>query len=189
MPARTWRKLIDVAGDMKPASGDQVKPSSRNEAPGGARQLLRVPVEGGNRQWENPRFFGKVKGVGNRFFTRREKTLRSHGRPKSNITVPDATQRRSGRIAGTLALAASVSSGEVRHRRLDAPYNSLLLFRAGRRVIEDLTHPTTCGRVECSDCLRVGSRSQCLSLHSPLMASRRGIRILCITLTTERLSR
>ncbi len=118
-----------------------------------------------------------------------EKTLRSHGRPKSNITVPDATQRRSGRIAGTLALAASVSSGEVRHRRLDAPYNSLLLFRAGRRVIEDLTHPTTCGRVECSVCLRVGSRLQCLSLHSPLMASRRGIRILCITLTTERLSR
>jgi hypothetical protein len=28
--------------------------------------------------------------VGNRFFTRRGKTLRSHGRPKSNITVPDA---------------------------------------------------------------------------------------------------
>ena len=45
---------------------------------------------GGNRQWENPRFFGKVKGVESRFFTRREKTLRSHGRPKSNITVPDA---------------------------------------------------------------------------------------------------
>jgi len=90
MPACTWRKLIDVVADMKPASADQVKPSSRNEAPGGARQLLRVPMEGGNRQWENPRFFGKVKGVGSRFFTRREKTLRSHGRPKNNITVPDA---------------------------------------------------------------------------------------------------
>ena len=67
----------------------------------------------------------KVKGVGNRFFTRREKTLRSHGRPKSNITVADATQHRSGRVAGTLALAASVSSREVRHRRLDAPYYNL----------------------------------------------------------------
>ena len=27
----------------------------------GARQLFRVPVEGGNPQWENPRFFGKVR--------------------------------------------------------------------------------------------------------------------------------
>jgi len=34
MPACTWRKLIDVVADMKPASADQVKPSSRNEAPG-----------------------------------------------------------------------------------------------------------------------------------------------------------
>ena len=32
MPACTWRKLIDVVADMKPASADQVKPSSRNEA-------------------------------------------------------------------------------------------------------------------------------------------------------------
>ncbi len=31
MRAWTWRKLIDVEADMKPASVDQVKPSSRND--------------------------------------------------------------------------------------------------------------------------------------------------------------
>ena len=98
MPAWTWRKLIDVVADMKPASADQVKPSSRNEAPGGARQLLRVPMGG---EIVNGRILdslgrSKVSGtvsslaVGNRFFTGRGKTLRSHRRPKSNITVPDA---------------------------------------------------------------------------------------------------
>ena len=66
----------------------------------GARQLFRVPVEGGNRQWENPRFFGKEW----RFWSLGEWDL--SGRSGSMDGATAALKRKLNRL---LKVAAQVS--------------------------------------------------------------------------------
>ena len=44
---------------------------------------MRVPVEGGNRQWENPRFFGKVR----RFWSLGEWDLSGRSEPMDGATA------------------------------------------------------------------------------------------------------